>query len=132
MPTEANKAIIRRLIEEVLNQGRLDVINVLFAADFVDRSTAEQTPGPEGVKQFVSAVRVGFPDLLVSIDDLLAEGDKVVIRTTWQGTHQGIYAGREPTGKRVRRTMIQIFRLADGKLVEEWNEGEGLLEGSGE
>ncbi len=82
MSTEANKAIIRRLVEEVLNQGKLDVIDELFAPNFVDRSTGEQVPGPEGVRQFVSAVRAGFPDLLVSVDDLIAEGDKVVIRTT--------------------------------------------------
>jgi predicted ester cyclase len=125
MSTEANK-IIRRLVEEVLNQGKLDVIDELFAPNFVDRSTGEQVPGPEGVRQFVSAVRAGFPDLLVSVDDLIAEGDKVVIRTTWQGTHQGIYAGKAPTGRQARRTMIQIFRLANGTFVEEWNEGAGL------
>ncbi len=126
MSVEANKAIIRRLVEEVLNQGKLDVIDELFAPTFVDRSTEEQVPGPEGVRQFVSAVRAGFPDLLVSVDDLIAKGDKVVIRTTWQGTHQGLYEGKTPTGRRARRAMIQIFRLADERIVEEWNEGEGL------
>ncbi len=126
-PEEENKAIIRGVIEESINRGNLDVIDDVFAPDFVDRSTEEQVPGPEGVRQFISAVRAGFPDLRVTIDDLIAEGDKVVIRTTWQGTHQGTYAGSAPTSRRVSRTMIQIFRLANGKLAEEWNEGEGLL-----
>lgn len=126
MPEAENRAIIRRLVEEVLNQGKLDVIDELFVPDFVDRSTEDQTPGSEGVRQYIAGVRAAFPDLLVRIDDLIAEGDKVVIRTTWQGTHQGIYEGRAPTDKPARRTMIQIFRLANGKLAEEWNEGEEL------
>lgn len=119
MSIEENKAIIRRLVEGGVNQGRLDVFDELFAPDFVDRSTQEQVPGPEGVKQFFLAVRTDFPDLRVSIDDLIAEGDRIVIRTTWRGTR--------PSGQPSTRTMIQIFRIAGGKFVEEWNEGGGLL-----
>jgi predicted SnoaL-like aldol condensation-catalyzing enzyme len=119
MPAEENKAIIRRLIEEALNQGKLEMVDALFAADFVDRSTPDQPPGPAGVKAYISLVRTSFPDLHVSIDDLIAEGDKVVIRTTWRGTR--------PSSQQAARTMIQIFRLADGKIAEEWNEGVGLL-----
>jgi predicted SnoaL-like aldol condensation-catalyzing enzyme len=119
MPTEENKAIIRRLVEVALNQGKLAIVDELFAADFVDRSTPDQPPGPAGVKAYIAQVRAGFPDLRVRIDDLIAEGDKVVIRTTWRGTRQ--------PGEQRARTLIQIFRLADGKIAEEWNEGEGLL-----
>src|SRR5690348_4385021 len=115
MHTEENKAIIRRLVEEALNQGKLETIDTLFAADFVDRSTPDQPPGPAGVKRYIAQVRADVPDLRVSIDDLIAEGDKVVIRTTWRGTH--------PSSQQSARTMIQIFRLADGKIQEEWNEG---------
>ncbi|HEY7347845.1 MAG TPA: ester cyclase [Ktedonobacterales bacterium] len=127
MSLEENKAIIRRVIEEVVNLGNLSIINEIFTASFVDRSSPDQPAGPEGVRAFISSVRTGFPDLSVKIDDLIAEGDKVVIRTTWQGTHQDTYAKNAPTGKQVSRTMIQIFRLADGKIVEEWNEGTALL-----
>ncbi len=127
MSLEENKAIIRRVIDEIINQGNLSAINDLFTPDFVDRSSPEQPPGPEGVKGFVARVRAGFPDLRVDIEDVIAEGDKVVIRTTWRGTHQGRYGAAPPTGRQVTRTMIQIFRLADGKIIEEWNEGEGLL-----
>ncbi|HEY7356953.1 MAG TPA: ester cyclase [Ktedonobacterales bacterium] len=119
MSSEENKAIIRRVIEEIINQGNLSAIDDLFASTFVDRSTPDQPPGPAGVKAFVSLMRARLPDLHIDIDDLIAEGDKVVIRTTWRGTQQ--------SDAQVQRTMIQIFRLADGKIIEEWNEGEGLL-----
>ena len=119
MSLEENKELIHQVIEVIINQGNLNAIDDVFAPDFVDRSTQEQVPGPEGVKQFFLAVRADFPDLRVSIDDLIAEGDKVVIRTTWRGTR--------PSGQQAARTMIQIFRLADSKITEEWNEGEGLL-----
>ncbi|HLV97875.1 MAG TPA: ester cyclase [Ktedonobacterales bacterium] len=119
MLPEENKAIIRWVIEEIVNQGNLSVIDELFAPTFVDRSTPEQPPGPEGVKGFVSEVRASFADLHVDINDLIAEGDKVVVRTTWHGIGHGEV--------QVNRTMIQIFRLAGGRIVEEWNEGEALL-----
>jgi predicted SnoaL-like aldol condensation-catalyzing enzyme len=119
MGLEENKAIIRGVIEEIINQGNLSALGDVFSPAFVDRSTPNQPPGLEGVKEFVSLMRARLPDLHVDINDLIAEGDKVVIRTTWQGTPQG--------QSQVKRTMIQIFRLADGKIVEEWNEGEGLL-----
>jgi predicted ester cyclase len=125
--TEANKAIVRQLIEEGINQGNLALIDELFDLAFVDHSAPEQPPGPSGVCYYIAGMRAGFPDLHVSIEDLIAEGDKVVVRTTWRGTHQGTYEGSVPTGKRVARTMMQIFRIVHGKLAEEWNEGMGLL-----
>ncbi|HEY7126912.1 MAG TPA: ester cyclase [Ktedonobacterales bacterium] len=127
MSAEANKALIRQLIEEVINQGNLALIDDLFDAAFVDRSAPDQPPGLAGVREYIAAARAGFPDLHASIEDLIAEGDKVVVRTTWRGMHQGMYEGVAPTGKQVTRTMIQIFRVTNGKLAEEWNEGPGLL-----
>jgi steroid delta-isomerase-like uncharacterized protein len=127
MSSEENKAIIRRVIEEILNQGNLAAIDEVFDPAFVDRSSPDQPVGPEGVRAFVSSVRADFPDLHMDINDLIAEGDKVVIRTTWRGTYQGNYGTMPPTGRQVTRTMIQIFRLANGKIVEEWNEGAELL-----
>ncbi len=119
MSLAENKAIVRRVIEEILNQGNLSAIDDVFAPEFVDRSTPEQPPGPEGVRRYIQDVRAGFPDLQVTISHLIAEGDMVVVRAVWQGTCQG--------QTQAKRTMIQIFRLADGKIIEEWNEGEGLL-----
>ena len=127
MTAEENKALIRRVFDEALNGGNLSVIDELFASNFVDNATPEQVAGPIGVKAYFQAVRAGFPDMHVSIDDLIAEADKVVIRTTWRGTHTGWYEGIAPTNKPVTRTMIQIFRIASGKIREEWNEGMELL-----
>jgi len=124
---EENKAIIRLLFEEALNKGNLAIVDELFAPEFVDHLTLEQVPGPEGVKEYFAQVRASFPDIHVIIDDLIAAEDKVVVRTTWYATHQGLYEGIEPTGKQIKRTMIQIFRISNGKIQEEWNEGPGLL-----
>ena len=126
MSEEANKALIRRLFVEGFNSGNLAVVDEIFHPEFVDRSTPEQPVGIEGVKDYIRMVRTGFPDISITIEDLIAEEDKVVVRTTWRGTHLGAYDGIAPTGKRVTRSMIQIFHVRDGKLLEEWVEGESL------
>ena len=128
MSAEENKTLIRRLFEQGFNWGRLSIVDEVFQPNFVDRSTPDQPPGIHGVKDYIAMVRAGFPDIAVTIEDLVAAEDRVVVRTTWRGTHQGTYEGLPPTGRQVTRTMIQIFRVADGKLVEEWSEGEGLLQ----
>jgi len=127
IPTTANKAIMHRVFEEGFNQGRLEVVDELFSTRFVDHSTPEQAAGTEGVKEYFAAVREAFPDMQVSIEDMVAEGEKVVVRTTWRGTHLGTYASIPASGRRVARTMIQIFRIVNGQIEEEWNEGESLL-----
>ena len=124
---EKNKDLIRLLFEEVINQGNLAAVGEIFSADFVDHSTPEQPAGHEGLKDYFVMVRTGFPDLRVVIDDLIAEGDKIVVRTTWRGTHLGTYESIPPTGQQVARTLIQIFRIAHGIIMEEWNEGGSLL-----
>ncbi len=126
MSIDNNKAIIRRVFDEALNQGQLELVDQLFTSDFVDHSTPEQAPGPTGVKSFFASVRTGFPDIRVTINDIIAEDTRVAVRTTWQGTHMGRYAGNEPTGKRISGTLMQIFHLENGQIVEEWNEGSGL------
>ncbi len=126
MPAEANKALMRRLFEEGFHSGKLIVVDEVFHPNFVDRSTPEQPPGTEGVKDYISMVRTGFPDISITIEDLVAEEESVVVRTTWRGTYLGEYEGIAPTGKQVTRSMIQIFHVKDGKLLEEWSEGESL------
>jgi len=126
VPAEANKALMRRLFEEGFHSGKLAVVDEIFHPNFVDRSTPEQPPGTEGVKDYISMVRTGFPDISITIEDLVAEEERVVVRTTWRGTHLGEYEGIAPTGKQVTRSMIQIFHVKDGKLLEEWSEGESL------
>ncbi len=128
MQEENNKFLIRQMYEEAINHGNIELVDTLFSSSFVDHSTLDQVTGPQGVKDYFAQVREGFPDIHVTLDDLIAVNDTVVVRTTWRGTHQGVYEGTGPTGKQAIRTMIQIFRIVDNKITEEWNEGRGLLE----
>jgi steroid delta-isomerase-like uncharacterized protein len=122
MSTEENKALARRVIEQMFNEGNLDVADELLALDYVDHdpSLPEDVHGPEGFKQYVGMYRAAFPDLHVQIEDQLAEGDRVATRWTGSGTHDGELAGIAPTGKRVTVPGMEIVRIANGKLVEGW------------
>ena len=128
MSTETNKALIRRIFDEAFNQKKLAIIDEIFSPTFVDLSTPNQLQGPQGVKYYFTTIHTCFPDMQISIEDLLAEGNKVAIRTIWQGTHTGEYESIPPTGKQVMRSMIQIFTIENGKIQEEWNEGVSLQE----
>ena len=125
---EANVAAIRRFFDEVVNEGRLDVADELFAADFDLHAPLDgRESGPAGVKQFVAALRAGFRDLTLEIDEVLVSGDKVVVRWhTVRQTHTGPYRGIPPTGRRVRMSAIEIFRLDDGRIAEAWLELDAL------
>ena len=127
MQAEQKKAVIRRLYDQIVNGGKLELLAELFSPDFVDHSTPTQAVGISGVKAYLAEVRSGFPDIRVSIDVLFAEGEMVAVRTTWHGTHLGVYEGHAATGQHVERTLLQLFRLHDGKILEEWNEGESLF-----
>ena len=125
MSTEDNKALVRYWIEEVINKGNLAVVDALCPPGYVGHNPhhplKDQPAGPEEVKEHVvRMLRTAFPDLQQSIEDMIAEGDKVVVRSTFRGTHQGPFAGIAPTGKRLSMTAIEIFRVQDGKLPEHW------------
>lgn len=122
------REMLRLLFAEALNEGKLSLIARLFAPDFIDHSTPTQATGYAGVREYFAAVRAGFPDLRVTLEDMLVEGERVAVRTTWRGTHLGEYEGVAPTGKTVSRSLIQIFHFADDLIAEEWNAGTGLLE----
>jgi steroid delta-isomerase-like uncharacterized protein len=129
MSTEENKAIVVQLYEEVFNKGDLDLADKLFASDAVNHDP--QLPpgipnGALGVKAIVTMLRSAFPDDHHTIEDLIAEGDKVVVRLTHTGTHQGSYLGLAPTGKHITNTSIRIFRFAEGKFVEAWANRDDL------
>lgn len=122
MQTEQNKALYRQFVEEVFNRGNTSAIDELVAPDFVEH---EELPpgvptGREGVKQLSIMLRSAFPDLKATIDDMLAEGDKVAARMTWRGTHKGEFMGIPPSGKNVSVEVIDFVRFAGGKFVEHW------------
>ena len=118
--SEENKALARRFFEEVHSKGNLAVVDEIFATDFVFHAAREDVRSSEGVKQRISAYRTGFPDLRATIEDQIAEADKVVTRVTWHGTHNGDFRGTAPTNKQVQWSGVVIFRIAGGKIMERW------------
>jgi predicted ester cyclase len=128
MSADANKALFRRFMEEVANQGHLAAVDELMAPDFTEHEAMPPgtPPGREGVKQAFAMVRAALPDLRVAIDDEIAEGDRVVFRETWRGTHRGELLGTAPTGKAVEFGVIDIVRVAGGKIVDHWAQTDWL------
>jgi steroid delta-isomerase-like uncharacterized protein len=122
MSTEENKAIARRVNDEVWSEGHLDVIDELFADDFVATivGAPEQIRGPQGCREFVVMYRTAFPDLRITVDEQFAEGETVVTRWTATGTNEGELMGIPATGKQATTAGININRISDGKLVEGW------------
>ncbi len=125
--SDQNKAIVLRIYSEILNQGNLDLAEAVLAADLVDHYPHPGIkPGRENIKQGVLARRAAFPDLHFTVDDLLADADRVIARWTMRGTHRGAFSGIPPTGRSVVWTGITIFRFADGKVVERWLSADDL------
>jgi steroid delta-isomerase-like uncharacterized protein len=121
MSVEENIALVRRHTEEFWNKGNLDISAQVHASDMVFHDAlSPELCGAEAYKQFVAAYRTAFPDLHFTIEDVIAAGDKVASRWTCVGTHQGELMGIPPTGKQTTTTGIDIFRIVDGKIVEEW------------
>lgn len=119
--SEENKAILRRFYEEVFNRGNLAILDELGAPGFIDHNPSPgQAPGIEGVKQMFTAMRAAFPDMRVTVEDMLAEGDKVAAHTSFRATHRGEFMGIGPTGKEVTARVSDIVRFAEGKAVERW------------
>jgi steroid delta-isomerase-like uncharacterized protein len=121
MSAEQNKSIVRRWVEEGWNNGNLSVIDQIYAPTYIQH---EPPPAPvasgESLKQYVSGYRAAFPDLHFLIDDLIAEGDKVVWRFTSTATHKGPFMGIPATGKSSTVTGIVIFRLDNSRILEGW------------
>ena len=124
---EANKALIRRHFAEIWNQYQLHVADELVAPSYRSHFPLPgQPPGIAGFKFAVQALRASFPDLIITIHDLIAEDDKVAARLTARGTHQGSFRGIAPTGRSVEWSGIRIFRIAGGKIVEHWANWDDL------
>jgi steroid delta-isomerase-like uncharacterized protein len=121
MSAEQNKAAIRRYFEEVWNKGNMNAVDEVVDTNLVDHSAPPGLPpGSEGHKVFVGVFRTAFPDLTITVEDLLADGDKVIARFTSRGTHQGDFMGIPATGKQITVTGISIDRFEGDKYVESW------------
>ncbi len=115
---EKNKAIVRRWYEKMWNKGNLELIDELIASDVTGHSPIQNVDGVEASKRYVTMSRAAFPDLHFTIEEMIAEGDKVVAVRTLAGTHRGEYLGVAPTGNHVNITGINVFRIADGRIAE--------------
>lgn len=118
---EQNRVVVRRVIEEVINRGHWDAVDELFATNFTLHDGPPGLPGgPEGAKQWFGLFRTAFPDIHLSIDDMLAEGDKVATRFTACGTHAGELFGIPSTQKPVTWTGLVLSHLEHGKVTDDW------------
>lgn len=120
--TEQNKALVEQMIQEVFNEGDVDAVDVYFTADFVEHEEGApgQDGGREGLKMALPMLRTAFPDLTVTVEDMVAEGDKVAARLTWSGTHDGDFMGMPPTGQSFSMNVMDLFRIEDGQVAEHW------------
>ena len=127
MSVEESKAIVRRFWG-VWEEGNIDLVDELLAPDYINHTpaTPDQPTGPEGVKGVVSMFRSAMPDLRVIVEDMVAEGDKVAVRYTLEGTHEGELFGVPPTGQRLSIKSISVERVSDGTIREHWRITDSL------
>jgi predicted ester cyclase len=117
MSGEQNKAIVRRFFEEMWNQQKENVIDEIFASTVVFNGQAITR---DAFKQALAGRRAAFADIRVTVDDQVAEGEKVSTRRTWRATHRGPYRNVAATGKQVTWTQISVVRFSEGRIVEDW------------
>ena len=122
MSIEQNKALVRRLVEEVISRHNMSVIDEIVSPDFVENEELPPgiPPGREAPRFLFNMLHSAFPDFKATIEQLIAEGDKVVVYMTWTGTQKGEFMGIPPTGKRISIGVMDIIRVAGGQLVEHW------------
>jgi steroid delta-isomerase-like uncharacterized protein len=118
--SEQNKTLARRWFEDLYSRGDLDAANEILSAGFVDHLTHGDERGLEELKRYITMYRTAFPDIHDTVEQLVAEGDKVVVRWTSRGTHQGEFMGVAPTGRHVTFTGMRLFRIAENKIAESW------------
>ena len=122
MGIEENKGLARRLVEEFLNQRKLDVVDEIFSEDFVDHQGGLGPTGDrDSVRAFVRAARDGFPDARFEIANLIAEGDRVLLHLVLRGTHSGVFRGVPATGRKVTLAGMTVLQVADGRVVKRWS-----------
>lgn len=124
-----NQAASRRFFEEAFSQGKLEVLDEIASPDYQDHDPQNpfaETRGPQGARDLISMYRKAFPDVKMTVEEVIAEGDNVVVRWSARGTHSGELMGMAPTGKQVEVSGITIDRYVDGKSVEGWTNWDTL------
>jgi steroid delta-isomerase-like uncharacterized protein len=126
--SDQHKTLVRRLFEEVANKGNYDAANAMVHPDFIGHSSNPETDtvGLDGYKQFFKMLRSAFPDLRITVEEQVAEGDRVVTRWTARATHRGEFMGIPASGKQGVMTGINIDRVVDGKVAECWSNSDDL------
>jgi steroid delta-isomerase-like uncharacterized protein len=116
-----NKALAQRWFAEVMNEGNEDALDEIASPNFVDHDPLPGTSADrDGLHDFIKQVRSAFPDLEANIDDMLAEGDQIAVRSTFRGTHEGDFMGIPATGKKVEVANYDFVRIENGQAVEHW------------
>ena len=127
MSAEDNKALVRRFVDEVQSGGNTDLIDEICSPELVNHSAPSGLPADrEGIKILTTMFKGAFPDSYFSVEDMIAEGDKVVTRKTFHGIHEGEFMGIPPSGRTVNVSLIDIVRISDGQVVEHWSVGDNL------
>jgi len=124
--TDENKALVRRFVDEVFVAGRMEAVEGLVAPDFVPHSWPGTGPGPAELNRAMSRVFAGLSDVSMTIEDMIAEGDRVAVRLTAHAVHTGEFMGMPASGKSYTIPEIHIFRVADGKIAEHWGQADLL------
>jgi steroid delta-isomerase-like uncharacterized protein len=118
--SEQNKTLARRWFEDLFSRGDLDAAEEILSAEFLDHLPREEERGIEELKDYVSVYRTAFPDIEGTVEEIVAEADKVVVRWKSHGTHQGEFMGVAPTGRHVTFSGMRLFRIAENKIAESW------------
>lgn len=129
MTPDENKAILRRALDEIWNKGNLAAADDVASPNFIVHTNMPGIPGHpdiEQMKQSVAIYRTAFPDLNTTFDAMVAEGDMIAVRFTAHGTHRGSLLGIAPTGKEATVANITIYRMAEGRIVEQWGMTDSL------
>lgn len=128
MPAEKNKALLRRYIEVVWDQQNPAAVDQFLAANYQRYLSPTSTPLTRtGQKHLLTGFRAAFPDIQITVEEIVAEGDRIAFRSTMRGTHQGEFRGIAPTGKRVTVGLLDLIRIENGQFVEQWG-GPDLLD----
>jgi steroid delta-isomerase-like uncharacterized protein len=134
MSEAENRKLFQRYFDVVANEGNLDLADEIFASDYQHHDPANPDPrpvvGPQGVRDHLTSLRDAFPDLIFDIDDMVAEGDRIIVRWTARGTNTGDYFGMPATGKSIEITGMNTWRTRDGQAIEGWvnRDDMGLLQ----